>query len=145
VYAELLVDLESVMVRLSVKHLSNGKYVKSFLNTEIDACLFFTTTKTVQFLRTWYDKMRCFGKLPTRCPVKKVRMNTSFSKILTFLRAFQDTYFIQNYTSRMKSFPEVLPSDKFQIDWFFSTKIDNEMKIFLNYKAFVAFEPKNKN
>jgi hypothetical protein len=68
-----LIDLEQpVIVRVTLNHFANGLYVKSFLNIEIDVCVFLKTTSGNPVFKRIYAETRQFGILPSKCPVKKV-------------------------------------------------------------------------
>jgi hypothetical protein len=60
------------MVKLVMHQFHESKYIKSFLDFETEICAFFKTAKANPIIKTVFDFMRNFGKIPSRCPIKKV-------------------------------------------------------------------------
>jgi Protein of unknown function (DUF1091) len=74
-YADFLVDVPApIKVLLTLKHFSNGAYVRSFMNIEVEICGFLRTTDQNLVLRKIYEFMRSYGKIPNRCPLRRVRL-----------------------------------------------------------------------
>jgi hypothetical protein len=72
-HLDLLVELvQPIVVQLKLKHFEKGVYIKSFMNVEIEACNFLKTTSSNPLAMNIYEHVRKFGKIPTRCPIKKV-------------------------------------------------------------------------
>jgi hypothetical protein len=69
----LLVELvKPIVVQINLKHLASGVYVKSFIKIDVEACNFFKAPSSNPLAKIIYEHVRKFGKIPTRCPIKKV-------------------------------------------------------------------------
>jgi Protein of unknown function (DUF1091) len=72
-YYSLLADLaEQILVLYELRHYANGDYVKSFLSSEADACAYFKMSSGNPLARSLYEDFRKFGRIPIKCPIKKV-------------------------------------------------------------------------
>jgi Protein of unknown function (DUF1091) len=72
VYFNLLDDVEDAFLRITVSHFSKGSFVPSLLDASINCCDFFKMKNSIPTLTAIYDHFRRYGKIPDRCPVKKV-------------------------------------------------------------------------
>jgi Protein of unknown function (DUF1091) len=72
-YLNVLVDLEDIFVEIRIRHYSNGAYVPSFLNLNVNFCDFLKMKKSVPVLEKIYNHFRQYGIFPEKCPIKKVR------------------------------------------------------------------------
>jgi hypothetical protein len=63
----------SIFVNISLKQLIKNAYVPSYLNVELEICEFFKTNNANPIFKAIFNYVRQFGKLPSRCPFKKVR------------------------------------------------------------------------
>jgi hypothetical protein len=70
---EILAELvRPINVQINLKHFANGVYVKSFMNVKVEACDFFKATSSNLLAMNIYENLRSYGKIATRCPMKKV-------------------------------------------------------------------------
>jgi dihydroorotate dehydrogenase len=73
IHTDFLVELvKPIVAQINLKHFANGVYVKSFINIEVEACDFFKTSSSNPLANKFYEYARKFGKIATRCPIKKV-------------------------------------------------------------------------
>jgi hypothetical protein len=81
-YLEVSVDLDKpIVAQLNLKHFTNGAYVKSFMNIDVEACSFFKATSSNPIAMKVFDYVRQFGKIATRCPIKKVAKYVVFKHL----------------------------------------------------------------
>jgi Protein of unknown function (DUF1091) len=74
-----IVDVPSpINIVVTVKHFSNGAYVKSFLNVDTELCSFLKTKNQNLVFKQIFDYVRTMGKVGTRCPLKRVRIEHRF-------------------------------------------------------------------
>jgi Protein of unknown function (DUF1091) len=131
------------MTLFGLRHYENGDYVKSFLNTEVEACLNLKLSSGNPLIRNLYEDFRKFGRIPIKCPIKKVRIGTQVAGFFMGF-TFQGLYFMKNYILPTKFFPVILPSDKFRFDFIVRTKVDDELVTVFGLEVFINFVPKNK-
>jgi Protein of unknown function (DUF1091) len=82
-YAEFFSDIPPpINFQLNLKHFSNGAYIKSFMNVEIDLCAFLKSTDQNPLFKKIFEFVRSFGKIFDRCPLKQVMI--SANKLLLF-------------------------------------------------------------
>jgi hypothetical protein len=88
-----------------------------------ELCSFYKNLQSKPMLKTLINDWQKAGRVPTKCPVKKVHhfiisnclsLQTFFS---FFLYSFQGSYNLLNYTPQSSIFPSILPSDKFRMDY----------------------------
>jgi Protein of unknown function (DUF1091) len=76
---DLQVDVPApINIVITIKHFSNGAYVKSFLNVDTELCSFLKNKSQNLVFTNIFDYFRTMGKVGTRCPWKRVRIEHRF-------------------------------------------------------------------
>jgi Protein of unknown function (DUF1091) len=144
-FYSLLVDLpEPLMFLYELRHYEKGDYVKSFLSNEAEACYFLRMSKGNPLVRSLYEDFRRFGKIPLRCPVKKVMANVSLELADFAISIFQSLYYLKDYPIPTKLFPVILPSDKFRFDYAIRMRVDGKLVDIFSLELFIKFVANNK-
>jgi hypothetical protein len=73
-----------IFVNISMKQLIKKAYVQSYLNFELEICEFLKTKNANPIFKAIFNYVREFGKIPSRCPVKKVVKYAIYNVFLKF-------------------------------------------------------------
>jgi Protein of unknown function (DUF1091) len=139
---DFMVDFPSpINVGFAIRHFSNGAYVKSFINIEIEFCSFLKTKHQNLVFRNVFDYIRKMGKMGTRCPLKRVRIYHGFNLVhCRAVKVFvsQDMCYVKDVQIPQSFIREVLPSDKFCLNYLMG------QPLFINFTLYFRLLPKSK-
>jgi Protein of unknown function (DUF1091) len=126
VHFKTLVELKQpISIKFKLKQLTNGAYVKSFMDLDFELCGFYKSTGSNPVFKTLYSYAKKFGIIPTKCPVKK------------------GYYYIKDFVPTSSQFPDLLPSNKYWFDVGVTTGLASNLTPVMNFSLFMSFEKCN--